>query len=101
MKIIFKPEPKPIEVRNPYKDRLFTCDCGVKFVVEDRDIFDIETKSIMDVDSWWYEHNMPRNARVHYLKCICGKLVCLDKIINGTCWADGEIMVGGEPYKKE
>ncbi len=102
MKIIFKPEPKPIEIHNPYKNRLFTCsNCGIKFLVEDKDILDLETKSIMQVDSWWYEHNMNRWDKVHYLKCECGSLVCLDEITQGCSWAEGTVKVGGEPYKGE
>lgn len=98
MKIIFKPEPKPIQIHNPYKNRLFTCECGIKFLVEDKDILNIESKSIMHVDKYWYEHNMNRYGMVHYLKCECGSLVQLDDIIEGTCWCDGEIKVGGVPY---
>ena len=101
MKIIFKPEPKPIQIHNPYKDRLFTCDCGIKFLVEDEDITNIETKSIMKVDEYWYEHNMNRWDNVHYLKCECGRLVCLDDITYGGCWCEGTIKPGGELYKGE
>lgn len=98
MKIIFKPEPKPIQIHNPYKNRLFTCDCGIKFLVEDEDIANLETKSIMDVDDYWYEHNMNRWGVVHFLKCECGRLVQLDETERGIWGQEGTIKVGGKPY---
>lgn len=101
MKIIYKPEPKPIEIRNPYKNLVFTCDCGIKFLVEDEDILNLETKSIMQVDKYWYEHNMDRCGKVHFIKCECGNLVQLDEVIRGYSWAEGKIQIGGngKPYK--
>lgn len=98
MKIIYKPEPKPIE--NPYRDRLFECnECGIKFLVEDEDIANIVTKSIMNVDRNWYEKNINRYKVVHFLKCECGHLVQLDEIV--TSWMHGDVVVGGKPYKEE
>ncbi len=100
MKIIYKPEPKPKPIHNPYKNRLFTCSCGIKFLVEDEDVPNIETKSIMDAYKYWYEHNINRHSIVHYLKCECGELVCLDTIERGYAWADGCVKIGGEPYQE-
>lgn len=99
MKIIFRPDPP--KINNPYKDRLFTCNCGIKFLVEDEDIANIETKSIIKVDKYWYEHNMSRWDNVHYLKCECGQLVCLDDITFGCSLANGTVKVGGKPYNPE
>ena len=97
MKIIYRPE-------NPYKNRLFTCPyCGIKFLVEDDDVKKLIRKKITEVDKQWYEHNMPGNAIVHYIKCECGHDVQLDMIEKGSSYCgytEGKVEKGGEPYEE-
>lgn len=99
MKILSKPE-KLVEIASPFVNRIYRCPiCGTQFLIELEDAKDIFSKSIMDVDAYWYEHNMPRDMRIHYINCgYCNEEVALETWSRGIYSYDGTKELGGAAY---
>lgn len=97
MKILERPG--PLKVINPFADRIYKCSCGIKFMVEEEDMADIFSKSIMYVEPNWYEMNMPRNMRIHYICCECGREVPLETYERGYYSFEGAKQLGGQPFR--
>lgn len=100
MKIISKPT---VHIENPYKDRIYTCpNCGVKFQVEDSDVKDVIVKPVTECFSCCHEHNINRRWVLRFIRCECGSLVNLTKLVAHDYLLDEwDIDFAGEEIKKE